>query len=248
MEVLLVLLGSHASFPLTWRRPGCRIRDKVSRSTRACKCLYLVGYCVSTLYIYTAKHCFPNLLVSCWIPVCTVHSCSCLNPTMTHTEQPDGCVDLATVQIGLWLFEAIHLNCLSWVIWRVDNSLLHLPFLMPYFPDCWCEMQLTSNYFWKILSLLQRIKSSLKHFNELLNNISFTFLLCRMDCLVKTVRTEGYFGMYRGKIIRFWILRTSTVEYVGDGKIFLWWDGTLITTGFTLVRLWIKCYLSAWSA
>ena len=37
MAALLALLGSLVSSPLTWQRPGCRIRDKVSRSTRACK-------------------------------------------------------------------------------------------------------------------------------------------------------------------------------------------------------------------
>lgn len=32
--------------------------------------------------------------------------------------------------------------------------------------------------------------------NRVLSNRLFSF---RMDCLIKTVRSEGYFGMYRGK-------------------------------------------------
>lgn len=30
---------------------------------------------------------------------------------------------------------------------------------------------------------------------------TFSFFLSRMDCLIKTVKSEGYFGMYRGKTI-----------------------------------------------
>lgn len=38
MEELLALLVSHVSSPLTWPKPGCKIRDRVRWSTRACKC------------------------------------------------------------------------------------------------------------------------------------------------------------------------------------------------------------------
>lgn len=34
-----------------------------------------------------------------------------------------------------------------------------------------------------------------------------------MDCLVKTVRSEGYFGMYRGKITHNFIFKASVGQY-----------------------------------
>lgn len=39
-----------------------------------------------------------------------------------------------------------------------------------------------------------------------------------MDCLVKTVRAEGYFGMYRGKIHTCLIINLTLLN-VGEGKL-----------------------------
>lgn len=36
-----------------------------------------------------------------------------------------------------------------------------------------------------------------------------------MDCLVKTVRSEGYFGMYRGKISPYLNIRTPELQHIG---------------------------------
>ncbi len=56
-------------------------------------------------------------------------------------------------------------------------------------------------------------------------------VLCRSDCLIKTIRSEGYFGMYRGTFM--WLI-------VNEELICKWchWEGMFVFLSLSQVRRW----------
>lgn len=80
--------------------------------------------------------------------------------------------------------------------------------------DCWCPKYVLGEGTF-ITSSLQVSSCDSGAIKASCNDLNYSFILVilfclyhflrsvlsfRMDCLIKTVKTEGYFGMYRGKI------------------------------------------------